>query len=68
MFIIRSLCMGQANKSNLNKLLMLQKRALPLMHFFDKRESAIPLFTKTNILPVNFLYLESVAIIMYDNA
>ena len=57
---------GQACESYLNKLLLLQKRALRLIYFADRKDSAVPLFQKTNILPVNFLYLERVSILMYD--
>ena len=46
---------GQASKTNLNKILVLQKRALRLIYFINKREHAIPLFIKANILPVNML-------------
>ena len=47
---------GQASKSQLNKLLVLQKRALRFIHFAKPRDHAIPLFTNTKILPINFLY------------
>ena len=42
---------GQASKSQLNKLLVLQKRALCFIHFAKPRDHAIPLFINTNILP-----------------
>ena len=35
---------GQAKKSNLNKLLVLQKKALKWIYFTNMRESTIPLF------------------------
>ena len=57
---------GQACKTHLNKILILQKRALKLIYFTDYRESAIPLFSKANILPVNFLFLECISNLMYD--
>ena len=57
---------GQASQSNLEKLLLLQKRALRLMNFSTKSEHAIPYFIKLNILPVHFLYVESVSCLMYD--
>ena len=39
------ICMwGQAKKSNLNKLLVLQKKALKWIYFTNMRESTIPLF------------------------
>ena len=40
---------GQASKSLLNKLLILQKRALKFIIFSDKRNSAIPLFVKCKV-------------------
>ena len=42
------------------------KRALRLMHFADSREHAIPLFVATNIMPINMIYYESIANLMYD--
>ena len=57
---------GQTSKSCLDKLLKLQKRALRLIFFVDRNESAIPLFTKTNILPINLSYFEKIANLMYD--
>ena len=45
------------------KLHLLQKRALRLMNFSTKikSERAIPYFINLNILPVHFLYVESVS-------
>ena len=57
---------GQASQSNLEKLLLLQKRALRLMNFSTKSEHAIPYFINLNILPVHFLYVESVSCLMDD--
>ena len=57
---------GQASQSNLEKLLLLQKRVLRLMTFSTKSEHAIPYFINLNILPVHFLYVESVSCLMYD--
>ena len=47
---------GQASKSQLNKLLVLQKRALRFIDFAKARDYAISLFINTKILPINFLY------------
>ena len=55
---------GQAAKSNLLKILILQKRALRLMHFFPNRDHILPLFIPSNILPINLLYFETVLIFM----
>jgi len=59
---------GQAAKSNLLKILILQKRALRLMHFFPNRDHILPLFISSNILPINLLYFETVLIFMHDVA
>ena len=48
---------GQAAKSNLCKISLLQKRALRLMHFFPDRDHTLPLFFSSNILQNNLLYL-----------
>ena len=54
----------------LNKILILQKRALRLLFFADVRDHAIPLFLEANVLPMTFLYHECVAScvasLMYD--
>ena len=57
---------GQSTKANLNKILILQKRALRLIYFAHSRAHAIPLFTDANVLPLTFLYYESVSNLMYD--
>ena len=57
---------GHAGKMYLNKILILQKRALRLLSFADVRDHAIPLFLETNVLPITFLYHECVASLMYD--
>ena len=43
---------GQASKTYLNKLLILQKRALRFIYLSDRRDHAIPLFLNAHILPV----------------
>ena len=57
---------GQATNSNLNKILILQKRALRLMYFSDSRAHAIPLFVRSSVLPLNMLYFKYSAILMHD--
>ena len=57
---------GQAGKMYLNKILILQKRALRLLFFADVRDHAVPLFLEANVLPITFLYHECVASLMYD--
>ena len=51
---------GQAAKTHLLKLLVLQKRVLRLMYFFEPRAHAVSLFITLNILPINMLYVETV--------
>ena len=57
---------GQASKTSLNKILILQKKVLRMMYFTDIREHAIPLFIDAGILPVSFMYYKTVANLMYD--
>ena len=55
----------QAANSSLNKILILQKRALRLMYFSDRRAHAIPLFVRSGVLPLNMLYFKCSAILMH---
>ena len=55
-------------KSNLRKILILQKRALRLMHCFPDEDLILPLFISSNILPINLLFFETVLIFMHDVA
>jgi len=48
------------------KILILQKHALRLIHFVNFGENVIPLFIAENIIPINFLYFESITNLMYD--
>ena len=57
---------GQASKTFLIKILILQKEVLRMMYFMDIREHAIPLFIDADILPVTFMYYKSVASLMHD--
>ena len=57
---------GQASKSLLNKLLVLQKRALRFIFFKGYRESAISLFVKSNIPPLNIMFCQSIGNLMHD--
>ena len=57
---------GRAAKSYTDKLLILQKRALRLMNFADRQEHAIPLFLKSNFLPIQMMYFQKTANLMYD--
>ena len=57
---------GQAAKTHLNKILLLQKRALRIINFSDRCDHAIPLFIDANILPINFLYYQTISNLMHD--
>ena len=57
---------GQVCKTYLNKILILQKRALRLLYLAGWHDHAIPLFLETNVLPITFLYYESVSTLMHD--
>ena len=57
---------GQASKTSLSKILILQKKVHDMMYFTDIREHAIPLFIDTHILPVSFMYYKTVASLMHD--
>ena len=55
-----------AAKVHIQKLLVLQKRAVRLMNFKSYQDHAIPLFLSTGILPVTMIYVEESSIIIYD--
>ena len=57
---------GQAANAHLNKLLLLQKRAIRLMYFLNPRTHAIPFFISSKILPIHLLYFEAMLHSMYD--
>ena len=57
---------GQASKSQLNKLLVLQKLALRFIHFAKPRDYPISLFINTKTLPIKFLYYQLLAETMSD--
>ena len=46
--------------------LILQKKALRLLYFEDWHDHAISLFLEANVLPITFLYYESVSALMHD--
>ena len=58
----------QASKSNLNKVLMLQKRVIRLVHFLPYRDYSLPFFVSSNILPIELLYFETVSVFMHDGS
>ena len=57
---------GQAAKTHLQRLLVLQKGVLRLMYFSEPRAHAVSLFITSNILPINMLYVETVFSLIYD--
>ena len=57
---------GQTGKTQLNKLLILQKCALRFMCFADRCDHAIPLFLRAQTLPIHFLYYKLLAETMHD--
>ena len=57
---------GQASTTLLNKLLILQKRALKFIFFSDKRGSAIPLFLKSKVFPLNLMCCQSIVNLMHN--
>ena len=50
----------------LDKILILQKRALCFMYFAKKNEHTVPLFIKASLLPINFLYHKISSELMHD--
>ena len=57
---------GQASKTHLTKMLLLQKKVLRFIFFANRNVHAIPLFIDANILPISFLYFKSVSYLMHD--
>ena len=57
---------GNACKTFLDRILVLQKRALRLIYFTETNDHAIPYFVNAKILPLQSLYYESVCSLMYD--
>ena len=57
---------GQAANIHLNKILILQKRALRLMYFADSKAHSAQLFVHSRILPVTMLYYLLVSSMMHD--
>ena len=57
---------GLAAQSHLEKILVLQKRAVRLMNFAQSRTHAIPYFISSNIMPISMLYFKLSSILMLD--
>ena len=56
---------GRADKTDRNKIIRLQKRALRLMFFCDYKTHAVPFFISSCLLPLDLLYFK-VAILIHD--
>ena len=56
---------GQAAKTHLQKILVLQKRVFRLMCFSEPRAHEVPLLISSNILRLQMLYAEKVSSIMF---
>ena len=57
---------GQASKTHLTKILLLQKKVIRFIFFANRKVHAIPLFIDANILPISFLYFKSLSYVMHD--
>ena len=60
---------SQAAPTSLEKYLILQKRALRLIHSTPFRFHTVPLFNlfkSSNVLPLNLLYFKTTCLIMHD--
>ena len=63
---LRSYLLGNACKTFLDKILVLQKHALRLIYFAETNDHAIPFSVNAKILPLQSLHYESVCSLMYD--
>ena len=57
---------GQASKTFLNEIVILQTKVLRMIHYMDIREHTIPLFIDVDILPVTSMCYKSVASLIHD--
>ena len=57
---------GMASECYINKILILQKRAVRFINFSHFKEHAVPLFIEADSLPVDFLHYEAFCCRMYD--
>ena len=56
---------GKASLTNLNKLVLLQKKMVRIISFADFREHTLPLFRNLQILPIEDLYVFFVSVFIY---
>ena len=57
---------GQASKTHLDKLLILQKRAVRLINIAPLHSHAVPYFLHSNIMPITMLYFKLSSVLMFD--
>ena len=57
---------GQSSKTQINKIISLQKKVSRLIFRLKSNESAVPLFIQTNILHVTLQYTDALTQLMYD--
>ena len=57
---------GNCPQTYLNKILVLQKRALRLIYFSKPRDHTIPFFIESNCLPLQSLFFQQLSYLMYD--
>ena len=57
---------GNCPQTYLNKILVLQKRALHLIYFSKPSDHAIPFFIESNCLPLQSLFFQQLSYLMYD--
>ena len=59
---------GSAPKTYLNKILLIQKRALRLIYFTDYKQHAVPFFLNSKVFPLSFIYFVCLCSMMWDVA
>ena len=57
---------GQAAKSRMEKILILQIRIVRLMNFANYNSHAVPYFISANVMPINMLYVKLSSLLMHD--
>ena len=63
---IRAWC--SAPKIYLNKMLLIQKRALRLIYFKDYKQHSVPFFLSSKVFLLSFIYFDCLCSIMWDVA
>ena len=64
LLVLRYSNLGHAAPTNLEKILILQKRALRLIHIKPFRFHAVPLFKLSIVIPLDFLSFKTICLIM----